>query len=67
MNKVHGSPYDRGSADAYYRRPQFAHKWPQGTGNGQPVTDLSTEEIEEYNQGYADQIKTGEFKDWGNE
>jgi hypothetical protein len=43
---------DRGSADAYYGRARSPHKWPQGTGHGEKVTDLTPEEIEEYNFGY---------------
>ena len=50
--RMHGSPMDRGSADAYYWRPRSPHKYPNGTYNGERVTDLTPEEIEEYNFGY---------------
>jgi hypothetical protein len=58
----HGSLYDRGSADSYYRRRRTPHWYPDGTGHGKKVTDLTIEEIEEYNLGY---IENDDFKDWG--
>jgi hypothetical protein len=63
--EYHGGPYDRGSADAYYRRPRHPHKYPNGTYNGEEVTDLTDEELEAYNAGYDDQVESGDFKDWG--
>ena len=65
MNKTHGSPYDRGSADSYYRRPARPHKYPNGTYNGKPVTELTADEVATYMQGYMDNEKSGDFKDWG--
>jgi hypothetical protein len=53
MNKLHGSPYDRGSADAYYRRPISISR------------DLTKEQEMEYLKGYWDQQKSGDFKDYG--
>jgi hypothetical protein len=61
----HGSLYDRGSADSYYRRSPSPHWYPLGTGNGEPITDLTVEEIEEYYAGYEDNEKFGDKKDWG--
>ena len=58
----HGSLYDRGSADSYYRRRRTPQWYPDGTGHGKKVTDLTIEEIEEYNLGY---IENDDFKDWG--
>lgn len=49
-----GSLYDRGGADAYYGRPSNPHWYPNGSYNGDPVTDLSPEEIEEYMAGFND-------------
>jgi hypothetical protein len=66
-NAIHGSLYDRGGADSYYRRPIKPHYYPQGSYNGEPVTDLSPEEIAVYMQGYFDNEKAGDFKDWGND
>ena len=34
----HGSPSDRGSADAYYGRPYDPHYWPEGTYKGTRVS-----------------------------
>lgn len=48
----HGGLYDRGSADSYYRRSKQPHWYPEGTGHGKKVTELTEEEIKEYNSGY---------------
>ena len=61
---VHGSLYDRGSADSYYRRPMKPHYYPEGSYNGEAVTDLTDEEIAVYMQGYFDNERSGDFKDW---
>ena len=60
--KAHGSPYDRGHSDAYYGRERDPHKYPEGTYNGERVTDLTPEEIKAYNDGYDG---TSTFKDFG--
>lgn len=67
MNRRHGSPYDRGSADAYYGRPRDPHYWPQGTYNGERVEarDMTTGQIAEYDRGYKEQVASGDVKDWG--
>jgi hypothetical protein len=64
-DRSHGSPYDRGDADSYYHRPPEPHYWPEGTGNGVKVTDLTAEEVEAYLAGYEDNEKYGEKKNWG--
>ena len=60
----HGSPADRGSADAYYDRPFNPHYWPEGTGKGLPVMadDMTTEQIAEYRDGFNNE---DDRKDWG--
>jgi hypothetical protein len=60
----HGGLYDRGSADSYYRRPKDPHWYPEGTGHGKriTITELTLEEIDEYNLGYSE---NNDFKDWG--
>jgi hypothetical protein len=60
----HGSPHDRGSADAYYGRPRDPHKWPEGTGFGAKVEakDLTPEEIEAYNHGYDNETDRKEWR-----
>ena len=62
--KLHGSLFDRGSADSYYRRPRSPHYYPEGTYNGQRVTDLTEAEIAAYNAGYDYNEQNGDFKSW---
>lgn len=59
-----GSLYDRGSADSYYGRPRKPHWFPNGTGHGKMIDQLSKEEIKEYNQGYDDNEASGIKKEW---
>jgi hypothetical protein len=61
----HGGPWDRGAADSWYMRPRHPHKYPNGTGNGPEVTDLTAEEVEAYHAGYDDNEESGGHKDWG--
>jgi hypothetical protein len=61
----HGSLWDRGSADSYYHRGPQPHWWPQGTGHGEKITDLTAEERAEYMAGYQDNEQSGDKKDWG--
>lgn len=67
MNKAHGSLYDRGAADSYYKRNPSPHYYPNGTGHGEPITALSEAEIQEYMQGYFDNEMAGSHKDYGDE
>jgi len=60
MNKAHGSPYDRGTADYYYSRAMKPHK---KIGLDR-VYDLTDEEIEEYYQGNKDAEELGDQKEW---
>ena len=62
IDKSHGSPYDRGSADSYYGRKRLPHKWLTGTGNGKMTILTNPKEIEEYFLGYDE---NQDFKDWG--
>jgi hypothetical protein len=48
----HGSPCDRGSADAYYNRAPRPHYYKQIDGQRVRVTDLTPEELSEYAYGY---------------
>jgi len=67
MNQVkHGSPYDRGRADAYYRRGQKPHWYPEGTYHGLRIgeEEMTEEEIAEYRQGYEDAMEFGDHKEW---
>jgi len=60
----HGSLYDRGSADSYYGRYEDPHWYPQGTGRGERITDLTPEEIAEYMAGFEDNELHGDKKSW---
>ena len=62
--KRHGSLYDRGSADSYYHRPRSPHWYPEGTGHGQKIENLTKEEREEYYAGYEHNEQYGDKKDW---
>ena len=60
----HGNPFDRGSADSYYGRGRDPHYWPEGTGHGERITELSQSEIEAYNAGYDYNEQYGDKKSW---
>ena len=62
----HGGPYDRGAADAYYRRPYNPHFYPGDTYKGPriPLEAMTDAEIAAYTAGYNDQEQSGEFKQW---
>ena len=62
--KRHGGLYDRGGADAYYRRAASPHWYPEGTARGERVTNLTEEEKEEYREGYQVQFDSGDFKEY---
>jgi len=66
-NQEHGSPFDRGNADSYYRRAPDPHHWPQGSYKGFRVDEsaMSTKEIEAYYAGYDENEKDGNYKDYG--
>ena len=52
--RKHGNPFDRGCADAYYRRPPYPHYWVNGNGrNGGTIVELTEEEEEAYEVGYV--------------
>jgi hypothetical protein len=60
----HGGLFDRGSADSYYGRPQNPHWYPEGSYNGNPVTDLNEAEIAAYMAGYEWNEQFGDKKSW---
>ena len=62
----HGSPFDRGSADSYYGRPQSPHKYPNGTGNAPRVEaqDMTLAEMRAYYRGYEYNEQLGDKKNW---
>lgn len=63
---VHGSPFDRGSADSYYGRGETPHWYPQGTGNGDRVEskDMSLAELRAYYAGFEYNELYGDKKQW---
>jgi len=65
-NTEHGSPYDRGSADAYYGRKKDPHWWPEGSYNGKRVSclDMTAIQIEAYLAGYDDVVKIADRKEY---
>lgn len=66
-NVRHGSAYDRGSADSYYRRGRRPHYFKGATYSSEEVTekDMTSEEIAAYNKGFDENELNGNFKDWG--
>lgn len=66
IDKRHGGPYDRGGADSYYGRRPVPHCYTADTGMSKMILeeDMSKEDIEEYWQGYEDNEKAMNWKDW---
>jgi hypothetical protein len=60
----HGSPQDRGSADAYYGRPCKPHYYVGATYSSERVEkdNMTVGEIEAYMYGYDNEQ---DRKDWG--
>jgi len=63
-NARHGGPYDRGSADSYYRRQFNPHYYEHGSYTGPRITDLTPDQEEAYREGYDDNEATGDHKVW---
>ena len=63
----HGGPYDRGSADAYYRRKFEPHYFKGDSYSTEQIflLDPSTKDYEAYKAGYEETVEAGNFKDWG--
>ena len=63
MNQEHGSPFDRGSADSWYRRQAIPHYMINGAMIEQ--AEMTAEQIAEYEAGYEDNEKqTDSRKDY---
>lgn len=62
QERGYGSPYDRGSADAYYGRAFNPHWYPEGMGKMTSVEDMTPEQIEDYRLGFTEET---DQKDWG--
>lgn len=65
-NQRHGGPYDRGSADSYYRRPFNPHYFVGDTYSSEKVElgQMTAVEIVEYTAGYRDNEKDQNFKEY---
>ena len=66
IDESHGSPFDRGMADFWYRRQPEPHYWPKGTYHGDKITEdrMSDVEIAAYLAGYAEAEDQGDQKDY---
>tara|TARA_E500000305_G_C3891092_1_gene174229 strand:+ start:111 stop:344 length:234 start_codon:yes stop_codon:yes gene_type:complete len=65
MSRVHGSPADRGSADAYYgRRPAPHYDQVQENGSMKRIEreEMTDEQIQDYLRAYENE---DDRKDWG--
>lgn len=67
LDRDHGSPYDRGGADSWYRRPPKPHFYAGPTGMSERFEEdqMTEEQIREYWRGYEDNEAAGDHKDWG--
>lgn len=66
INFRHGGPYDRGSADSYYRRPRRPHFFRGDTYNSEEILEenMTKDEIYEYNLGFDENEESDNHKDW---
>ena len=62
----HGGPYDRGSADSWYRRGRDPHYYVGGTLMSDIVLecDMTSDELEEYHRGYDDNEADNAHKEY---
>lgn len=60
----HGGPFDRGSADAYYRREYDPHYYPEGTYKGERIgrEQMTPSEIAAYTAGWDETHAEGNYK-----
>ena len=64
FDRSHGSLYDRGRADSYYRRGAHPHYYPETTYHGERVEVTDAAEVAEYMLGYDQNEADFNFKDW---
>ncbi len=62
----HGGPFDRGSADSYYRRGRQPHYYTGGTGMSDRIeqADMTEQQIADYQAGFDWNEQFGDTKDW---
>jgi hypothetical protein len=63
----HGSPYDRGMADSYYKRGFNPHYFVGDSYNSPRIewAQMTPDEVVAYHAGYDDNEDAGDYKDWG--
>jgi len=64
----HGGPFDRGSADSYYRRMLDPHYFVSGTNRSERVghNRMTQAQIKEYHAGHEyNEVVNQDWKDWG--
>ena len=66
IDRRHGGPWDRGSADSYYHRARKPHYFVGATYSSDPITeeDMTEAEIAAYHAGYDDNEEHGDHKVW---
>ena len=61
---VHGSFWDRGSADSYYGRPRTPHRGGVGGDSGPRIEATTEAELEAYHAGYDYNEQFGDKKSY---
>ena len=63
MEERHGSPYDRGTADAYYHRPKRPHYYKGATYSSERIEekDMTEQQLSDYDFGYEMTIDRKDF------
>ena len=66
LDRGHGSPYDRGSADSYYQRSFRPHYFVGDTHMSDEIqqSEMTLEEIQEYTRGWRENQEAQNFKEW---
>ena len=65
VRENHGSLFDRGSADSYYRRASLAHFGGVGGDSGPRVEVKDPVSVADYMAGYEWNERNGDIMDWG--
>lgn len=61
-DRSHGSPFDRGSADSFYRRVGYPHYVCKTSGKRIEESEMTAEQIDEYKEGFIDNEKQGDSR-----
>ena len=62
----HGGPFDRGSADSWYRSSPDPNYWTHGSYHGERIghNRMSEQEISDYYEGYDENEEMGCHKEY---